>query len=47
MSAPNCANRDELIAMGYFRFRRSFRLFPGRRVNLHKSGVSTSIGCRS
>jgi hypothetical protein len=32
--------------MGYFRFRRSFRLFPGVRVNLSKSGVSTSIGRR-
>lgn len=32
--------------MGYFRFRRNFRLFPGVRVNLSKSGVSTSIGRR-
>ncbi|WP_415644125.1 DUF4236 domain-containing protein [Sphingomonas antarctica] len=27
-----------------FRFRRSFRLFPGLRFNLSKGGVSTSIG---
>jgi hypothetical protein len=32
--------------MGYFRFRRSFRLFPGMRINLSKSGVSTSVGRR-
>jgi len=32
--------------MGYFRFRRSFRLFPGVRMNLSKSGVSTSVGRR-
>lgn len=29
-----------------FRFRRSFRVFPGLRLNLSKSGVSTSIGDR-
>ncbi len=29
-----------------FRFRRSFRLMPGIRLNLSKSGVSTSIGRR-
>jgi hypothetical protein len=29
-----------------FRFRRSLRLFPGVRVNLSRSGVSTSIGGR-
>ena len=29
-----------------FRFRRSFRVFPGLRLNLSKSGVSTSIGTR-
>ena len=28
------------------RFRRSFKLFPGVRINLSKSGVSTSIGPR-
>jgi hypothetical protein len=27
-----------------FRFHRSIRLFPGVRLNLSKSGVSTSIG---
>jgi hypothetical protein len=32
--------------MGYLRFRRSLRLLPGVRVNLSKSGVSTSIGRR-
>jgi Protein of unknown function (DUF4236) len=32
--------------MGYFRFRRSFRLLPGVRVNFSKSGVSTSVGRR-
>ena len=29
-----------------FRFRHSFRVFPGLRLNLSKSGVSTSIGTR-
>ncbi len=29
-----------------FRFRRSVQLFPGLRLNLSKSGVSTSIGRR-
>ena len=27
-----------------FRFRKSIKLFPGVRLNLSKSGVSTSIG---
>jgi len=27
-----------------FRFRKSIKLFPGVRINLSKSGVSTSIG---
>ncbi|MDE2079955.1 MAG: DUF4236 domain-containing protein [Burkholderiales bacterium] len=30
--------------MGFFRIRRSIRLAPGIRLNLSKSGVSTSIG---
>jgi hypothetical protein len=29
-----------------FRFRRSFKIAPGVRINLSKSGVSTSIGTR-
>jgi len=29
-----------------FRFRRSIRILPGIRLNLSKSGVSTSIGVR-
>ena len=29
-----------------FRFRRSFRVAPGLRINLSKSGVSESIGRR-
>jgi uncharacterized protein DUF4236 len=29
-----------------FRFRRSFRLMPGIRMNVSKSGVSTSFGSR-
>src|SRR5712664_4106639 len=32
-------------AMG-FRFRRSIRLFPGRRLNFGKRGISASIGVR-
>jgi hypothetical protein len=32
--------------MGFLRFRSSFKLFPGVRLNLSKSGVSTSIGRR-
>ncbi|HEV8554623.1 MAG TPA: DUF4236 domain-containing protein [Casimicrobiaceae bacterium] len=31
--------------MGFFRFRRSFKIAPGLRANLSKSGVSTSV-CR-
>lgn len=29
-----------------FRFRRSFRVFPGLKINVSKSGVSESIGRR-
>jgi hypothetical protein len=29
-----------------FRFRRSFKIMPGVRLNVSKSGVSTSIGTR-
>ena len=29
-----------------FRFRRSFKIAPGLRLNLSKSGVSTSVGRR-
>src|SRR5688500_8920555 len=29
-----------------FRFRRSVRVFPGVRLNVSKSGISTSIGVR-
>jgi hypothetical protein len=29
-----------------FRFRRSFRVFPGLKVNVSKSGVSESLGTR-
>lgn len=29
-----------------FRFRRSFRLFPGLRLNLSRSGMSASVGRR-
>jgi hypothetical protein len=38
-------DRDSMHSMG-FRFRRSFRLIPGIRLKLSKSGVSTSIGTR-
>ena len=30
--------------MGFLRFRRSFKIAPGVRINLSKTGVSTSIG---
>jgi Protein of unknown function (DUF4236) len=30
--------------MGFLRFRRSIKLFPGVKINLSKTGVSTSIG---
>lgn len=30
--------------MGYFRFRKTFSIFPGVRINLSKTGVSSSIG---
>jgi hypothetical protein len=32
--------------MGFLRFRRTLRPFPGLRLNLSKSGVSTSVGQR-
>ena len=32
--------------MGFFRIRRSLKLFTGVRLNLSKSGVSTSVGRR-
>ena len=30
--------------MGYFRFRKSIGVLPGVKVNLSKTGVSTSVG---
>lgn len=30
--------------MGFLRFRRSIKLVPGVRINVSKSGISTSIG---
>jgi hypothetical protein len=30
--------------MGYFRFRKTFGVLPGVKVNLSKTGVSTSLG---
>jgi hypothetical protein len=30
--------------MGYFRFRKTFSIFPGVRINLSKTGVSGSLG---
>jgi hypothetical protein len=30
--------------MGYFRFRKSFNVLPGVKINLSKTGVSTSVG---
>jgi Protein of unknown function (DUF4236) len=32
--------------MGFLRFRRTFKIVPGLRLNLSKSGVSTSVGRR-
>jgi hypothetical protein len=32
--------------MGYFRFRKTFTIFPGVRINLSKTGVSSSLGGR-
>ena len=32
--------------MGFFRFRRSIRLLPGVRLNIGKTGISTSVGVR-
>jgi hypothetical protein len=32
--------------MGFLRFRRTFRIAPGLRLNLSKSGVSASVGRR-
>jgi hypothetical protein len=30
--------------MGYFRFRKTFSVLPGVKINLSKTGVSTSLG---
>ena len=30
--------------MGYFRFRKTFSILPGVRINLSKTGASTSLG---
>jgi len=30
--------------MGFFRFRKSFKVLPGVRLNVGKTGLSTSIG---
>jgi hypothetical protein len=30
--------------MGYFRFRKTFTILPGVRINLSKTGVSSSLG---
>jgi len=30
--------------MGSFRFRKSFRIFPGIRINLSKTGIGASVG---
>jgi hypothetical protein len=32
--------------MGFFRFRRSIRILPGVRLNIGKTGISTSVGVR-
>jgi hypothetical protein len=32
--------------MGYFRFRRSFKIAPGVRLNLGKRSLSTSFGAK-
>ena len=30
--------------MGYFRFRKTFSILPGVKINLSKTGLSTSVG---
>jgi hypothetical protein len=30
--------------MGYFRFRKTFSVLPGVKINLSKTGLSTSVG---
>ena len=37
---------DKLEPMGYFRFRRSFKLLPGIRWNIGKKSTSVSLGGR-
>ena len=32
--------------MGHFRFRRTIKIAPGVRLNIGKTGVSTSVGVR-
>lgn len=32
--------------MGFFRFRRTIKIAPGVRLNIGKTGVSTSVGVR-
>ncbi|SRR5258706_4674393 len=36
----------EISAVGFFRFRRSFRILPGLRLNLGKRSSSVSVGGR-
>jgi hypothetical protein len=43
---PRTAAQGYTIALGFFRFRRSFKVVPGVRLNLSKTGVSTSVGRR-
>lgn len=43
---PRTAARRYTTPMGFLRFRRSFKVVPGIRLNLSKTGVSTSVGRR-
>ena len=41
---PSVGLADEERQMGYFRFRKTFSILPGVRINLSKTGVSSSLG---
>jgi hypothetical protein len=47
-NAGNCLSGHSVARppVGYFRFRRSFRLLPGLRLNLGKRSASLSVGVR-
>jgi|SoiMethySBSTD1v2_1073268.scaffolds.fasta_scaffold03225_13 uncharacterized protein DUF4236 len=44
LEASTTATDERRTTMGYFRFRKTFSVLPGVKINLSKTGVSTSLG---